>query len=117
MGILPQVNTAKMKSDFEKLLDGALKVKNKNVDDENLHAPSSSNIRREIPKKRACENCICGLSGSEKPKYTKEELKNMPKTEFIQLANSRCQGCKLGDAFRCSNCPFSGLPAFEDGDE
>lgn len=105
--------------DFKKLLSGALKVKNKKIDESGLVEISNSTASRSnIPVKRTCENCICDKSKNlAKPKYTYEELKEMPKDEFHRLANSGCQGCKLGDAFRCSDCPFKGLPSFQEGDD
>lgn len=43
-------------------------------------------------KKRPCKDCTCGR------------------------VQSSCGSCYLGDAFRCSTCPYMGLPAFNKGD-
>lgn len=105
--------------DFKKLLEGALKVRNKRhmTEDEENVQHDATNVR-EMPKKRTCENCTCMKSkGENKPKITREELKTMTKDEINKLASGGCQGCKLGDAFRCSDCPFNGLPPFEEGEE
>lgn len=109
------VDEAEQKDDFQKLLDGSLKVKNRQISDEEFDENKTTTFTRAPRQKRSCENCIC--KGKNKKKLERNELKKMNKEEINKLTSSGCEGCKLGDAFRCANCPFYGLPAFEEGDE
>lgn len=110
-------------SDFKKLLEGALKVKNKRkIDDDMLDLDDDITCKNNqvhpsnTVKTRSCENCVCGRDKN-KPKISKEELSKKTQKEIKDLAQSGCGNCTRGDAFRCSGCPFYGLPAFDEGDE
>jgi len=96
-------------------------------------------------KRRACKNCSCGRAQREEAETNGEGIlakgvASAPMTESKQgdgeeaqagdasvlaaaaqaatgtdAPTSACGNCFRGDAFRCSSCPYKGLPAFKPG--
>ncbi|QLG74041.1 hypothetical protein HG535_0F05530 [Zygotorulaspora mrakii] len=78
-------------------------------------------------RKKACKDCTCGLKEQEeneveavrKKQDTVVKLTDEDLTEIdFTIQGKRiggCGSCSLGDAFRCSGCPYLGLPAFKPG--
>ncbi|CCF57607.1 hypothetical protein KAFR_0C06150 [Kazachstania africana CBS 2517] len=84
--------------------------------------------KTKTKKKKACKDCSCGLkeeveeeieqirSVQEKViKFTEDELTEIDFTIEGKKVGG-CGSCTLGDAFRCSGCPYLGLPAFKPGE-
>ncbi|KAL1865677.1 electron carrier [Diaporthe australafricana] len=82
-------------------------------------------------KRRACKDCTCGLAerieAQDKARRAKADqdlstlkLKSEDLNELdftVQGKTGSCGSCALGDAFRCSDCPYIGLPPFKPGEE
>ncbi|KAG6020635.1 hypothetical protein E4U41_002774 [Claviceps citrina] len=91
-------------------------------------APTDCNPQK---RRRPCKDCTCGLAakfeaeekerraqadaGLEAIKLDSNDLNELDFT--VKGKTGSCNNCSLGDAFRCSTCPFIGLPAFKPGDE
>ena len=107
-------------TEIEKMLEKAMSQKNDpRIINENDILGAEDLVRKEKiqkeVKKRRCANCTCSLSkNTEKlaETLTKEEIRKIDPRAY----KSGCGSCAKGDAFRCSGCPFRGLPALEEGE-
>lgn len=81
-------------------------------------------------RKKACKDCTCGLKEQEDAELDqvqeqqnrvlfKLDKKDLTEIDFTIKGKKvgGCGSCALGDAFRCSGCPYLGLPAFKPGQQ
>ncbi|KAI9030407.1 cytokine-induced anti-apoptosis inhibitor 1, Fe-S biogenesis-domain-containing protein [Hyaloraphidium curvatum] len=69
-------------------------------------------------KRKACKNCVCGRAEEEAAEAAVVTISSDEATGAVigaKEVKSSCGSCYLGDAFRCSTCPYLGMPAFEPG--
>ncbi|PFH61516.1 hypothetical protein XA68_17093 [Ophiocordyceps unilateralis] len=108
------------------------------VDENDLLSEEDRKRRPTIPvncqpekRRRPCKDCTCGLAAKFEAEDRERRAKATQGLEALKLdANDlneldftvkgktgSCNNCSLGDAFRCSTCPYIGLPAFKPGEE
>jgi hypothetical protein len=77
-------------------------------------------------RRKACKNCTCGLAELEQQAAANPVTLadgDLAEVDFTNSALasknpvSSCGSCYLGDAFRCSGCPYLGMPAFKPGEK
>ncbi|KAG2220871.1 hypothetical protein INT45_004039 [Circinella minor] len=105
------------------------------LDDDDLVKPSKESLARPDDcemvdgRRKACKNCTCGRAGMD----VEDESDNVVSLDLMEDDDNTsddvvdvdptpkevggCGSCALGDAFRCSTCPYLGMPAFNPGEK
>ncbi|SCU85460.1 LAFA_0D15764g1_1 [Lachancea sp. 'fantastica'] len=108
------------------------------IDEDELVEENDKNVitmvtcgKSKTRRRKACKDCSCGLKEQEEQeldaaraaqnsvlgtevKFDEQELAEIDFTIQGKKVGG-CGSCALGDAFRCSGCPYLGLPAFKPG--
>ncbi|KAJ1765435.1 electron carrier [Coemansia sp. RSA 1813] len=96
------------------------------LEEEDLIKPNAKALARPDgikPRRKPCKNCTCGLaeggdvdeSAACAPEDSKPKMPRKP-VDVVNVKSS-CGSCSLGDAFRCTACPYLGMPAFKPGEK
>ncbi|KAI9272476.1 cytokine-induced anti-apoptosis inhibitor 1, Fe-S biogenesis-domain-containing protein [Sporodiniella umbellata] len=101
------------------------------LDDADLIKPNKESLARpddcELTdgRRKACKNCTCGRAEEELEEQNQVvslDLMDTTEDEIVSVdptpkKTGGCGSCALGDAFRCSTCPYLGMPAFNAGEK
>ncbi|CDS11535.1 hypothetical protein LRAMOSA03798 [Lichtheimia ramosa] len=102
------------------------------LDEEDRIKPSKESLARPDDcemtggRRKACKNCTCGRAEMEESEDNVVSLDLMEDdgssddvvdVDPTSKATGGCGSCALGDAFRCSTCPYLGMPAFNPGEK
>ncbi|KAI8634249.1 DUF689-domain-containing protein [Xylariaceae sp. FL1651] len=95
--------------------------------------PPAECIPKIGKRRRACKDCTCGLAAKLEAedrarrakadsdlgvlKLGADDLNDLESDFTVKGKVGSCGSCSLGDAFRCADCPYMGLPAFKPGEE
>jgi len=97
-----------------------------------LQQPLECQPESRKKRRRPCKDCTCGLSTqleAEDQAQRAEAAKDLNTLKLksddlndeldftVKGKTGSCNSCSLGDAFRCSSCPYIGLPPFNPGEE
>ena len=101
------------------------------LDEEDKKKPTEQSLRvcATTGKRKACKDWSCGLAEELDAASKGSAIADNPtqksscgSVSFRSLSDSDKNNqtlfqCYLGDAFRCSTCPYLGLPAFKPGEK
>ncbi|XP_050303694.1 anamorsin homolog [Anthonomus grandis grandis] len=84
------------------------------LDEDDLKKPDPDTLKvcGTTGKRKACKDCSCGLADE-----LAAEAQSGKVIDTGDAPKSSCGSCYLGDAFRCSTCPYLGMPAFKPGEK
>ncbi|KAL2919473.1 electron carrier [Polyrhizophydium stewartii] len=99
-----------------------LEDENMLLDEDDLVLPSTKASDCST-RRKACKDCSCGraeieaLEDEAKANDLVAKITVVTPQKTITTPASSCGNCYLGDAFRCSSCPYLGMPAFKPGEK
>lgn len=89
------------------------------LDDDDLVVPPTAAPGDCSTRKKACKDCSCGRAEEEAMQAEEmiSKITVVTPAKTVTAPTSSCGSCYLGDAFRCSSCPYLGMPAFKPGEK
>ena len=91
-------------TDANQIIDEDSLLAKDNIKNNSISAVNLDDCGDGSGKRKACKDCTCGRA----------ELENsVGLNDLDQAPSGGCGSCSLGDAFRCSTCPYLGQPAFD----